>query len=1153
MEKCWGHSNFPRYQKTSKNIMSRNRGASDAGAPGPGTPVADLSATDERATGDDQCLSPDHDLDMINLPLSGQIKCYWCSKKGKDIRFLQESQYAKHKDTQHPQEVIIWRCAACHKEFEKLHGCRCHLPKCKGRKIWEGVAKFKCESCEESFLSQRGLSMHERHRHPAIRNQKRAQSTSRGNTRPVSRASVWSKDETDLLIKLNQRYKHLKQPNVALREYFPDKTLKQISDKRRLLPVQEEEVATTQSEARSPSSESSEESIYESATEDEGGGEIRETAQQEDRWQEPFLQYITSNHLDEGDFLRGVEKEIESLATARNIKQEEVEVLLQKFVDSLKEGTQHEEGNRLRQKGATKKGKRTTHNKRKKFLYAKHQELYRKCPRKLLDLAIMGESGKGEEAISLPGADSVGPLYKNLWGKSGPEKLANLQPQNNKIEIGEIWTPITMGNLLEKFKKIKVDTAAGIDQIKKLHLRKKGALHVFAKLCNLLMLHRIYPAQWKINRTTLIPKPGKSAEEVENWRPITIGSLLGRIYSAMIDRKLRSKIKQHPRQKGFTQEDGCKNNIAILSSALAKMKEESGGVITVIDISKAFDTVPHEAISKGLETKGVPSLVSKYVQDMYRGCKTVIHCKDRTLPVDLLRGVKQGDPLSPLLFNLTIDPIIGILDETTEGVKLGSENVSVLAFADDIVLLAKDKETAEKQNRLLYEHLKELNMKVSAEKCGTFHIQHKLKTWFLKDPQLTLGQQSIPYADPEKAIKYLGTTLNPWRGMCQASIKEIIDAAKSVTRLKLKPHQKINLIRIYLLPRYIHKLVANPPPLGTLDQIDHEIKQIIKQILHLHPSTTDGVIYSDKSHGGLGVQRVANIVKLAKLRNSIRMTRSQDIATKTAFERQEEITKKYAASVGLSWPCEIEEIEATRKKLKRADTSRWKSFASQGQGINEFFGDRVGNAWLYNPELLKPSRYLDALKLRTNTCGTRVALRRTKRDIDVNCRRCGVQVETLGHILGLCTHTKSKRIKRHNEICELIADNVSKKFAIFREPELEIDGDRRKPDMVIKDHEKVYVVDVTVRYENNDSLRKAYKEKYKKYEKTAETLKKKFKAKESRVIPVVIGCRGAVPRATVESLRILGLQTKHALTASLIALRSSIEITNEFLDYDHIP
>uniref|UniRef100_V9IH71 Reverse transcriptase n=1 Tax=Apis cerana TaxID=7461 RepID=V9IH71_APICE len=158
---------------------------------------------------------------MINLPLSGQIKCYWCSKKGKDIRFLQESQYSKHKDTQHPQEVIIWRCAACHKEFEKLHGCRCHLPKCKGRKIWEGVAKFKCESCEESFLSQRGLSMHERHRHPAIRNQKRAQSTSRGNTRPVSRASVWSKDETESINQVKPALQTFKTTKCSAERIFP--------------------------------------------------------------------------------------------------------------------------------------------------------------------------------------------------------------------------------------------------------------------------------------------------------------------------------------------------------------------------------------------------------------------------------------------------------------------------------------------------------------------------------------------------------------------------------------------------------------------------------------------------------------------------------------------------------------------------------------------------------------------------------------------------------------------------------------------------------------------------------------------------------------------------------------------------------------------
>lgn len=139
--------------------------------------------------------------------------------------------------------------------------------------------------------------------------------------------------------------------------------------------------------------------------------------------------------------------------------------------------------------------------------------------------------------------------------------------------------------------------------------------------------------------------------------------------------------------------------------------------------------------------------------------------------------------------------------------------------------------------------------------------------------------------------------------------------------------------------------------------------------------------------------------------------------------------------------------------------SKWKSLASQGQGIQEFFGDKIGNTWVYKPELLKPSRYLNVLKLRTNAYCTRTAFRRVKKDTNINC---GIQAETLRYILGLCINTKSKKMKRHDEICDLIANNVSKEYAIFREPEIKINGERRKPNMVIKDHEKVYV-DVTVR------------------------------------------------------------------------------------------
>ncbi|KMQ92431.1 r2 protein [Lasius niger] len=73
-------------------------------------------------------------------------------------------------------------------------------------------------------------------------------------------------------------------------------------------------------------------------------------------------------------------------------------------------------------------------------------------------------------------------------------------------------------------RKTKLESAAGPDNIKKIHLKKAGTLHILAKLYNALLAAEYYPNKWKINRTTLIPKKGKDNNNVKNWRPITIGS-----------------------------------------------------------------------------------------------------------------------------------------------------------------------------------------------------------------------------------------------------------------------------------------------------------------------------------------------------------------------------------------------------------------------------------------------------------------------------------------------------------------------------------------------------------------------------------------------------------------------------------------------------
>lgn len=202
-------------------------------------------------------------------------------------------------------------------------------------------------------------------------------------------------------------------------------------------------------------------------------------------------------------------------------------------------------------------------------------------------------------------------------------------------------------------------------------------------------------------------------------------------------------------------------------------------------------------------------------------------------------------------------------------------------------------------------------------------------------------------------------------------------------------------------------------------------------------------------------------------------------------------------------------------------------------------------------DLLKGSRAVDAMLLRTNTAPTRALAKRIDPNRDDTCRKCKEGKETLGHILGLCLETKARRIRRHDEIKELLRDDLSRKHAVLCEQEVQVRGERFKPDLVVNMNEKgVVVIDVTVRYENKNHLALGAAEKVQKYKAILGQLKRDLNARTARVVPIVVGSRGALPGSTIRALRSLGVAKKHWLTISLIALRSSIEIYNSFMDYN---
>jgi len=114
-----------------------------------------------------------------------------------------------------------------------------------------------------------------------------------------------------------------------------------------------------------------------------------------------------------------------------------------------------------------------------------------------------------------------------------------------------------------------------------------------------------------------------------------------------------------------------------------------------------------------------------------------------------------------------------------------------------------------------------------------------------------VGHEMLPYANAEEVIRYLRITIRPWTGVDgTVDIASITGAANNIAGMKLKPQQKPQLIKMHLLPRYIHGLVAAHHSIGTLAQIDCEIRQVYRRIFKLHPSTTDSIIYIENNHGG---------------------------------------------------------------------------------------------------------------------------------------------------------------------------------------------------------------------------------------------------------------------------------------------------------------
>ena len=170
-----------------------------------------------------------------------------------------------------------------------------------------------------------------------------------------------------------------------------------------------------------------------------------------------------------------------------------------------------------------------------------------------------------------------------------------------------------------------------------------------------------------------------------------------------------------------------------------------------VDFKKAYDTVDRSILLERLQKLGINGILLKNIHSMYTRTFYSIKLKGgHTDPIASNLGLKQGCPLSPMLFNLYIDDIQDCFDQTCEPIQIHNKLFNYFLYADDLVIISKSKIGLQNGIDKVYDFSQSKHLTISDEKSKTmvFNSAGRLikEIFTLKDKSL----------EPVQSFCYLG-------------------------------------------------------------------------------------------------------------------------------------------------------------------------------------------------------------------------------------------------------------------------------------------------------------------------------------------------------------------------------------------------------------
>ena len=791
--------------------------------------------------------------------------------------------------------------------------------------------------------------------------------------------------------------------------------------------------------------------------------------------------------------------------------------------------------------------RRDNRNTRKWQRYKFTQQSFFKDKGKTVSEIIAGSFSFEAEPELYPGLVDIESVYKErletVKEDLSPPVLPSRRTKGDSVTYGGF----KLQEIKDAIKDTKVDTAAGPDGWK-VSMVKLLDPNLICQLFNKWYVEGV-PRELKECWSLLLHK-SDDRELVNNYRPLTIGSILIRLYAKIWDKRMRAYVDINPRQKAFVPVDGCFENVNILKYAIKQQRKKRREInIVFLDLAKAFDTVTHKTIIKALRRQHVPEEVVSVVMDLYSDATTMFKTKDgSTARINLLAGVKQGCPLSPLLFNIVMNELIEEIQAANLGMRVAGELVGVMAFADDLVLLAEDEYTMKKILHICERFFDDRCLTLNVKKCLSLRVTPTAKNTNKKamkvitEPHRQWKGNFMPSLTFDKLAKYLGINMNdrgeviiPWDIWDEWLVR--------LTKAALKPFQKIDALRTFLIPKMIHQLRLAEVGISKLKELNRRIKIWYKKTMHLAEWTPDSWLHSET---GGGLSNILELILKCRKKASEKMSTSSD---------------EVSARIGIQLD-DKNRISLERINNQSVETTKLKQHWEEkrllalktvlnGNALITMTNSVVKRTWLWTDRFLDGRSRTRCLQMLSGTIPTRINQTRGVQERDCKmCRRCKATAETDMHILSSCSFNKGTIINRHDNLVKIIEQELVKQNRdVRREKTWRIRRNGKgmenvRPDLSIMEDGTLHFVEVTSPYEKStEYINQRMIEKDMKYNWIAASNVNIPEVRATKVTSIAVGACGTITEECKLRLKKLGITS---VTTSLqkSAMRGSAIVIN---------